>query len=143
MVNHRLTNRRLWRTMVNHGNCDAEFHEPDMCVVLVASRAQSGADDHNHSHVAARAVANGFHSNPNEAPLHRARTEHDQLDRRPGAQGLAFGATARSMAGWLAAAGLVCCFGGFARAEAELTTATSKDGLCRTSCAKLMYRGLW
>ena len=30
-------------------------------------------------------------------------------------------------------AGLVCCFGGFARAEAELTTATSQHGLWRTS----------
>jgi len=129
--------------MVNHDHRDAKFHEPDMCLVLVASRALSGADDHSHSHVAARAVANGSHSNPNEAPFHRARAEHGQLGRGPGAQGLAFGATARSMAGWRAASGLVCCFGGFARAEAELTTATSKDGLCRTSCAKLMYRGLW
>ena len=128
--------------MLNHGKCDAEFHEPDMCVVLVASRALSGADDHSHSHVAARAVANGSHSNQSEASFHRARAEHGQLDRGPGAQGLAFSATARSMAGWLEASGLVCCFGGFARAEAELTTATSKDGLCRTSCAKLMYRSL-
>ena len=130
--------------MVNHDHRNAKFHEPDMCLVLVASRALSGADNHSHSHVAARAVANGYHSNQNEAPFHRGRAEHGQLDRRAGAQGLAFGATARSMAGWLAAAGLVCCFGGFARAEAELTTttATSKHGLCRTSCAKLMYHDL-
>ena len=105
--------------MVNHDHRGAKFHEPDMCLVLVASRALSGADNHSHSHVAARAVANGYHSNQNEAPFHRGRAEHGQLDRRAGAQGLAFGATARSMAGWLAAAGLVCCFGGFARTAAE------------------------
>ena len=85
--------------MVNHGKCDAEFHESDMCDVLVASRAQNGADDHSHSHVAARAVANGSHLDPNEASFHRARAEDGQLDRRPGAQGLAFSATARSMVG--------------------------------------------
>ena len=62
--------------------------------------------DHSHSHVAAWAVANEFESNQYEASFHRARAEHGQLDRRAGAQGLAFSVTARSMAGWLS---LVWC----------------------------------
>ena len=37
-------------------------------------------------------------------------------------------------------AGLVCCFGGFARAEAELTTATSQHGLWRTNFTQTNMR---